>query len=244
MGVTVYINDPAEFFALLCDDTLFVYDAFLINDEVLQVQYRKRDEFAEDSKHSNVIIASYVTCWARLELYKCMEMLGPRLAYCDTDSALFITKRGEEKPPLGSFLGGLTDECAGMLGPGSHIIEYVSCGPKNYAYIVRNETTGETKTVCKIKGITHTIAAARVVHLDSMLNLLTNTITSSDNENTPSSNGLTSLIVPQMRFRVTPFLDIETQYYMKRYQFVYDKRKICPDLTTRPFGYTSAIMTI
>lgn len=233
------MTKPADFFELLCDDTVFVYDAFLINDDVMQVQWRKRDEMLEDSPHSNVVVAAYVTCHARLELYQYMEMLQDRIFYVDTDSILFLTRDGDPMPPSGSFMGMMCDELSGLLGNGSFITEYVSCGPKNYCYTVKNPSTGQEKTVCKIKGITHTIAAARVVNMQSMLNLLRsqmNTLTEpSQSQELNSTEG--HFAVPQMRFHISPFLHIETQYYMKKYQIVYDKRRVQPDFTTLPYGF-------
>ena len=40
------------------------------------------------------------------------------------------------------------------LKPGEFICEFVSGGPKNYAYKAINSVTGEEKTVCKVRGIT------------------------------------------------------------------------------------------
>ena len=74
--------------------------------------------------NTNVIIASYVTTHARLELYSYLEQLKDRALYCDTDSVIYRHIVGEYNPPLSEFVGGMTDE----LG-GSHITEYVSNGP-------------------------------------------------------------------------------------------------------------------
>jgi hypothetical protein len=57
--------------------------------------------------------------------------------------------RGIWKPELGDYLGDLTDEV-----PDNRIIEFVTGGPKNYAYkIVRPDKDGNT-TICKVRGIT------------------------------------------------------------------------------------------
>ena len=39
-----------------------------------------------------------------------MERLGNRVLYHDTDSIIYSVKEGEYNPPLGSYLGQLTDE--------------------------------------------------------------------------------------------------------------------------------------
>jgi hypothetical protein len=45
------------------------------------------------------------------------------------DSVVYISRPGEWKPELGDYLGDLTDEV-----PYNIIIEFVTGGPKNYAY--------------------------------------------------------------------------------------------------------------
>jgi hypothetical protein len=48
------------------------------------VQFRKTDEFIEDAANTNVIVASWVTAQARLELYGYLEKLDSRVLYMDT----------------------------------------------------------------------------------------------------------------------------------------------------------------
>jgi len=50
----------------------------------------------------------------------------------------------------GDNLGAMTSE----LRPSEFIEEFVSGGPKHYAYKTVHAATGERKTVCKIRGIT------------------------------------------------------------------------------------------
>ena len=94
--------------------------------------------------NTNVIIASYVTTHARLERYSYLEQLKDRALHCDTDYVIHRHIVGEYNPPLGEFIGGMTDE----LG-GSHITEYVSNGPENYAI-----RTADDKQIVKVKGFT------------------------------------------------------------------------------------------
>ena len=93
------------------------------------------------SVNTNVIIASYVTTHARLELYSYLERLEDRALYCDTDLIIYRHVEGMYNPPLSEFVGGMTDE----LGV-SYITEYMSNGPKNYAY-----RTCDGKQVVKVK---------------------------------------------------------------------------------------------
>ena len=93
---------------------------FIIDSYQLQA-----DAFVEESKYSNPVIAAYVTAHARLQLYSYLESLQERILYFDTDSIIYIEREGEYSPPVGDYLGDMTDEL-----DGGHITEFVSGGPK------------------------------------------------------------------------------------------------------------------
>lgn len=98
------------------------------------VCYKVREEARSPDKTTNVVMAAFTTAYARLELYKYLEMLGPaRVIYFDTDSVIFYYKDGDVMPEVGDFLGQMTDELE-AYGPGSYIIEIVAGGPKNCAF--------------------------------------------------------------------------------------------------------------
>ncbi|CAB4015355.1 DNA polymerase [Paramuricea clavata] len=59
---------------------------------------------------TNVVIAAFTTAYARLKLYEVLDQLNERVLYYDTDSVIFVSKPGESEPPLGPYLGQLTDE--------------------------------------------------------------------------------------------------------------------------------------
>ena len=54
------------------------------------------------------------------------------------------------------------------------ILEFVSGGPKNYAYKVCNSLTREMKTVCKVRGITLNYNASQLLNLDTIKYLILN----------------------------------------------------------------------
>jgi len=69
--------------------------------------------------------------------------------YCDTDSVIYIQNVDEpSKVETGYYLGDLTDELE-KFGSGSYIEEFVSGGPKNYAFSVFSPTTGKRKSDAK-----------------------------------------------------------------------------------------------
>jgi len=62
---------------------------------------------------------------------------------------LFVQPRGEPAlVEIGDNLGNMTSG----LRPPKFIEEYVSGGPKNYAYKIVDSDTGERKSVCKVRG--------------------------------------------------------------------------------------------
>jgi hypothetical protein len=78
--------------------------------------------------------------------------LQERAFYCDTGSIIYVKK--ESEPPLietGDHLDDMTNE----LKTAEFIEEFVSGGPKNYAYrVCKRDASQMPKTVCKVCGIT------------------------------------------------------------------------------------------
>ena len=143
------VHEPCRFFDLLYSDEFEVRDARMVNENMVEVQYRNVEEFAEQNNKVNIVIAAFTTAYARLKLYGLLDLLQERVLYYDTDSVIYVHKSDEPAPPLGNYLGDLTDELNG-----DYITSFVSGGPKNYAYRTKN---GKTDT--KIRGITLDYAA-------------------------------------------------------------------------------------
>ena len=108
-----------------------------------------------------------MTAQARLKLYSYLELLGERAIYFDTDSVIFTQKPEEPTVQTGEFLGDMTDEIQ-KYGAGSHIVEFVSGGPKNYAFKVNNGST-----VVKVRGITLNYRNRGTVSFDSLKEMVT-----------------------------------------------------------------------
>ena len=138
------VTEPKQFFDYLYSSEFEVSDARLVNDETVEVHYRNVGEFAEQNNKVNIVIAAFTTAYARLKLYDLLDLLQERVLYYDTDSVVFVHEPGKPEPPLGDYLGDLTDELNG-----DYITTFVSGGPKNYAYVTNND-----KRVTKIRGIT------------------------------------------------------------------------------------------
>ena len=106
---TEIVHEPKRFFDLLYSFEFEVCDARLVNDDMIEVQYRNTGEFAEQNNKVNVVIAAFTMAYARLKLYDLLDLLQERVLYYDTDSVIYVHKPGKPNPPLGNYLGDLTD---------------------------------------------------------------------------------------------------------------------------------------
>jgi hypothetical protein len=104
----------------------------------------------------------------RLKLYEYLSVFGVSVLYCDTDSLLYFQNINET---TGDYLGDLTDELE-EYGPGSYIEEFVSGGPKNYAFSIFCAATGKRATECKVKGITLNYDNSKVVNFTSLRKMI------------------------------------------------------------------------
>ena len=212
-----FITAPRRFFHLMSDDGIHVSDVQPINDDCLYVSYKKCKEFQTPALNTNVVIAAYVTTHARLELYGYLEKLGTRALYCDTDSVIYNHVDGMYNPPLSEFVGGMTDEL-----DGSHIKEYVSNGPKNYAY-----RTADGKQVVKIKGFTLNYVASRQLTFDVMKKMAV----------AEQRHSITVVERPQIK-KDLKRRQINTLPVSKSYQRIFDKRvRNVDNHTSLPFGF-------
>ena len=230
MKKTVFIKDIATLMQTLTDPKKVLLDFHIMNEDVIQVEYKNSLDFEGQSFKTNVVIAAFCTSWARLKLWSVMERLGDRVLYHDTDSIIFSVKDGEYSPPLGPFLGQLTDEltckelgCSRENCTGHWIEEFVSCGPKNYSFKVN---TGEV--VCKVRGFSLNYRSSLVLNFDSMKEALL-----CWKMNKPKE----MITVKTEIRRSVKKMEVINRKIEKHYGVVYDKRMVRPDFTTVPFGY-------
>ena len=215
------VTEPKEFFHFLDPTQYEVSDARLVNDETVEVHYKEKDEFAEQNDKVNIVIAAFTTAYARLKLYDLLDLLQERVLYYDTDSVIYIHEPGKPDPPLGDYLGDLTDE----LDTGDYITTFISGGPKNYAYITNN---GKSET--KIRGITLNYAATKKINLDVMRHLVHSHVNCHTEEKV-------TVDIPFKITRDKKEKNIVTKRMKKDYRVVYNKRVITENYGTLPYGY-------
>ena len=152
------ITSPVQLFRLVDDGAYQISDFRICSEEILEVVTTMDEEEYERSFKTNVFIAAFTTSHARLKLYSALDFLKERVLYYDTDSVIYRCKEGEQRLPLGRFLGEFTDE----LG-GDPIVEFVSGGAKNYGYLTRSG-----KTECKVRGFSLNYAAMQKLNYQTM----------------------------------------------------------------------------
>ena len=64
----------------------------MCTDDLLEVVYTQHKDDVTPSTKTNIFIAAFTTCWARLKLYSYLDILGERVLYYDTDSKVNAVK--------------------------------------------------------------------------------------------------------------------------------------------------------
>ena len=192
--------------------------------DIAEVRFKVSNEDEISSPNLNIFIACFTTCWARLKLYNALQLLGERVLYFDTDSVVFVSEPGSVDPPLGNYLGDFKDE----LPLGDHIVEFVSGGPKNYAY-----RTFKGKHECKVRGFTLDSTGSRYVNFNVLKQNVLDDILTPQNE--PKC---VQVPIPFKIQRNAKDYSLNTIQMNKKYRLVYSKRVVDHNsFKTFPYGY-------
>ena len=142
---TTLIFNPKQLYTFLAMPDVEVSSPLFVSDHAVWISWQHAEEMhAPILKHTNVVITSYVTAGAGIHLYSYLNKLQEKALYCDTDSVVYVQPSGEPGPvETGDCLGAITSE----LKSGQYICEFVSTGPKHYAYKTFNTVIGEQTSV-------------------------------------------------------------------------------------------------
>ena len=229
----VLVNNAENFYRYITDQTLEIEDFHVLAPETCQVEYKhKSSSSLPECSYVNTFIASFTTANGRMRLYRELDKLGDRVIYMDTDSIVYTYQsvEGEPHPPYGEYLGQWTNE----LKPGDSITQFVSAGPKSYAY-----KTALGDTIVKVKGITITHSASQVINFESIKNLVLHyadpqMFPLSENERAEIEVNYPSKI-HRDRFNFTLY----GKNLKKKFRVTYGKRQLVRDgsFDTIPYGY-------
>ena len=221
--VTHSITQPAELFALLEDPVNQIHSVRICSEAVMELTVTKNEEEYQRGFKQNVFIAAFTTSYARLKLYEALEKLDDRVLYYDTDSVIYKTKAGQEKLPLGDYLGEFTDET-----DGDPIVEFCSGGAKNYGYLTRGG-----KVACKVRGFTLNYETKQVLNFYTMRENILKEL-----DEPLEQARKTTITIPDYFERNQVTKKIKLTERKKKYQLVFDKRVIDPATrSSTPYGY-------
>ena len=212
---------PQELYNITEDDTNEVQELRFCSDDVLEVVYKNKEEAVLPSNKTNVFVAAFTTCHARLKLYSHLEKLNQQVLYYDTDSVIYKWKEGLPRIEAGDYLGEMKDEVEG-----DYIEEFVSGGAKNYGY-----RTARGKVECKVRGFTLNVRGKEVLNYDTMKKLVFKDLKEGKRSQLEVTN-------PSHFKRNTKQKDIGLVSQTKKYKLVFDKRVVDPEsMISYPFGY-------
>jgi len=208
-----------------------IHNIWLVSDKMIAVTYVQKEEFVEVMANTNPVIAAYTTAYARLKLYSYIEKLNDRVMYFDTDSVVYTTdlsKRRQYEVSVGNSLGDMTDEMR-EFGDGAVLEEFVSGGPKNYAYKVIVPGQQQPVFVTKVRGITLSNTTSRRINFQSLRRMVKKYV---ERGETDQINIISNRIDRKQKTN-----RVVTRPAVKKFRIVYDKRIIRRDFTTVPYGW-------
>ena len=222
---TNFTRTPESFFQIINDGSNIIKDFFIVNNDTVAVVHERDTHLKPMNTSTNVILAAFTTCHGRLHLLDYMTSAGKDLLYTDTDSLFKVCdpKRPDLDPPVGDYLGDLTDE----LESGEYITEFASSAAKSYVFL-----TNKGRKVCKLKGFTLNHRNSLLINFDVMKDMVLS------QQIQGNAAGKTVVTVNEKKIKRDKYsCKIYNTKEIKRYRAVYNKRIILPDLTTVPFGY-------
>jgi hypothetical protein len=121
------------------------------------------------------------------------------------------------------YLGDMTDELE-EFGYGLYIVEFVSGGPKSYAFSVFCPSSGKRTSKYKVQGITLNYEKSNVINFTSFRNMILE-------DNTPLHVNNPKTIKRKLCGVVV------SEPEMKEYKVVFKKRRLTNNFDSFPYGY-------
>ena len=105
-----FINRYEKLYGILVDVKKVIKNLHILNNDMIMMEYKQSEEFKELSNKTNVIISAFCSAYTCIKLCQVMNKLGNCVMYHDTVSIIYTYKLQEWIPPIGEYLGDLTDE--------------------------------------------------------------------------------------------------------------------------------------
>ncbi|CAB3982341.1 DNA polymerase [Paramuricea clavata] len=132
--VVSFVDSINELLTMVNDNTVEVTSMDFISDTIARTTHRKTNSLITLANR-NVIIASFVTAYARLELFEVLHKLGDSVMYYDTDSVIYVENKAKGQTlATGEYLGDITDELSEKNCTEKWIEQFCTAGPKSYSF--------------------------------------------------------------------------------------------------------------
>jgi len=89
-----FINDSKsdKLFYLLTKSTKETYNLNRISDNMVQLEWKYKKAFVPCDNKTNIYLAIFTTCLARLKLYSVLDKLNKKVLHNDSDSVIYASK--------------------------------------------------------------------------------------------------------------------------------------------------------
>ena len=128
--MTEFITDPPQFYKRVNGADTEIHDLCLLNHDLVEVVFKCKQEYADESKATNLFIGIFTTAWARLELYNLLYLLGESVLYVDTDNCVYVSKLGVLNLLQEIFLGILLMRLLQNMVKGRILLSFFVEGPR------------------------------------------------------------------------------------------------------------------
>ena len=106
---TVTVKDPSHLFSLVSAAALDISTLRLCTDHILEAVYTSVHYNAVKGTKTDIFMAAFTTCHARLKLYESLDILQEQVLYYDTDSVVYKWRPDQRSITTGDFPGDMTD---------------------------------------------------------------------------------------------------------------------------------------
>jgi hypothetical protein len=229
LSKTEVVTSHQQLCDLMCDKKNVIINAWNVTEECSLVNYQTLDQHIPLMYCENAIIASMVSAYGRIELYKKIALIGAEnVLYMDTDS-VFLEEFDNEitkKLSIGDSLGELSNELSPL---DNWIVTFVGVACKTYAYLTALPDKDGRREFLKNKGFTCNIYSKNEqCNLSNFLSLL--------------QGKKKEILTSNKQFVRNAYTgEIHTKNQVKRVKCDDHKRIIINDKETVPFGYIAAV---
>ena len=167
----VIARSVADMQSVLNDDSLLVTSVKIRNNDSVYISYKYKNDDDAPAGNTNPVVAAFVTCYGRIKLYELTSKVpSQRVLYMDTDSLVYVYKPDDEdrirdENIIGEHLGKVTSE----IPKGYTCDMGLFAGSKSYYLRYINRSTGHTKFVLKMKGVSQCSATAEALNEETMM---------------------------------------------------------------------------